>query len=55
VDGKQLPFEMVREKIAAYLQERVWRQAVRQYIQILAASADIRGVDLKAAASPLVQ
>ena len=55
VDGKQLPFEMVREKIAAYLQERVWRQAVRQYIQILAASAEIRGVDLKAAASPLVQ
>jgi peptidyl-prolyl cis-trans isomerase C len=55
VDGRQLPFEAVQEKIAAYLEERVWRQAVRQYIQILAARADIRGVDLKGATSPLVQ
>jgi peptidyl-prolyl cis-trans isomerase C len=55
VDGRQLPFEAVQEKIAAYLEERVWRQAVRQYIQILAASAEIQGVELKAAASPLVQ
>ena len=55
VDGRQLPFEAVHEKIAAYLEERVWRQAVRQYIHILAASADIRGIDLDAATSPLVQ
>jgi len=55
VDGRQLPFEAARERIAAYLEERVWRQAVRQYISILAASAEIRGVDLGAATSPLVQ
>ncbi len=55
VKGRQLPFETAHEKIAAYLEERVWRQAVRQYISILAASAEIRGVDLKAATSPLVQ
>jgi peptidyl-prolyl cis-trans isomerase C len=55
VKGRQLPFEAVHKKIAAYLEERVWRQAVRQYISLLAASAEIRGVDLKAATSPLVQ
>ncbi len=54
VDGRQLPFEAVDKKIAAYLEERVWRQAVRHYIRILAAGAEIRGVDLEAAASPLV-
>jgi peptidyl-prolyl cis-trans isomerase C len=55
VEGRQLPFEAVWEKIAAYLEERVWRHAVRQYIQVLAASAEVRGIDLKAATSPLVQ
>ena len=55
VEGRQLPFDAVHKKIAAYLEERVWRQAVRQYISILAASAEIRGVDLQAATSPLVQ
>jgi peptidyl-prolyl cis-trans isomerase C len=55
VEGRQLPFEVVQEKIAAYLEERVWRQPVHQYIQILAARAEIKGIDLKAAASPLVQ
>jgi peptidyl-prolyl cis-trans isomerase C len=55
VEGRQLPFDAVHGKIAAYLEERVWRQAIRQYISILAASADVRGVDLKPATSPLVQ
>jgi len=55
IEGRQLPFAAVHNKIAAYLEERVWRQAVRQYISILAASAEIRGVNLRAATSPLVQ
>jgi len=55
VAGRQLPFDAVHRKIAAYLEERVWRQAVRQYISILAACAEIRGVDLKPSTSPLVQ
>jgi peptidyl-prolyl cis-trans isomerase C len=55
VDGKPLPFQSVQEKIASYLEERVWRQAVRQYIQVLIGSADITGIKLQGASSPLVQ
>jgi peptidyl-prolyl cis-trans isomerase C len=55
IDGKTLPFEAVQEKIAAYLEERVWRQAVRQYIQLLIGSSTITGIELSGSASPLVQ
>jgi peptidyl-prolyl cis-trans isomerase C len=55
IEGKTLPFETVQAKIAAYLEERVWRRAVRQYIELLAGSARITGVDLRTASSPLVQ
>jgi peptidyl-prolyl cis-trans isomerase C len=55
VEGRQLPFEAVRERIAAYLGEHVRRQASAQYIALLAGRADIRGIDLAGASSPLVQ
>ena len=55
VCGRPLPFEAVHEKIAAYLDDRVWRQAVRQYVGLLIGSADIQGIDLKGSVSPLVQ
>jgi peptidyl-prolyl cis-trans isomerase C len=55
VNGRPLPFETVHQKIADYLEERVWRQAVRQYIELLIGAAKIRGIDLKGSASPLVQ
>jgi peptidyl-prolyl cis-trans isomerase C len=55
IDGRLLPFEAVHKKIAEYLEERVWRQAVRQYVELLVGSADIQGIDLKGSASPLVQ
>jgi peptidyl-prolyl cis-trans isomerase C len=55
VDGKPLPFQSVQEKIASYLEERVWRQAVRQYIRVLIGAADITGIELEGASSPLVQ
>lgn len=55
VEGKTLPFEAVQDKIATYLEERVWRQAVRQYIELLAGNANIAGIAFKGAASPLVQ
>jgi peptidyl-prolyl cis-trans isomerase C len=55
VDGEPLPFESVQQKIAKYLEERVWRQAVRQYIQLLIGAADITGIELAGASSPLVQ
>lgn len=54
IDGRQLPFEMVRERIAEYLTERVRHSAYRQYVQILAGKADVSGIDLNAATSPLV-
>jgi peptidyl-prolyl cis-trans isomerase C len=55
VEGRQLPFEAVRARIAAYLDEHVRRQASAQYIALLVGRADIRGIDLAGAASPLVQ
>jgi peptidyl-prolyl cis-trans isomerase C len=38
ITGKILPFESVRDKIAAYLEEASWRRAVAQYISILASA-----------------
>lgn len=54
-EGRTLPFEKVQDKIAQYLEERVWRQAVRQYIELLVGRAEITGIVLKGASSPLVQ
>ena len=53
--GKPLPFEGVRERIARYLEDAAWRTAVRQYLQILVGRAEIEGIALAGAASPLVQ
>jgi peptidyl-prolyl cis-trans isomerase C len=55
VCGQPLPFEAVHEKIAAYLDDRVWRQAVRQYVGLLIGAADIKGIELQGSVSPLVQ
>ena len=55
IDGRQLPFDMVRDKIADYLQEASWRRAVAQYVRILAGQAEIDGADIDAATSPLVR
>lgn len=54
-EGKALPFEQARERIATYLEERSWRRAVAQYISLLAGQARIDGFDLPGAATPLVQ
>lgn len=53
--GEPLAFEQVRPLIEEYLHERSWRQAVSQYIQVLAGESDIVGVDLRGAPGPLVQ
>jgi len=45
-EGRPLAFEQVREHIAAYLDEAVRRRALSQYIAVLAARADIGGIDL---------
>lgn len=55
VEGEQLPFEAVEEKIRLYLQEHNYRCAVNQYIQLLAGEADISGIDIVGADSLLVQ
>lgn len=55
VEGRQMPFEQARERIATYLEERTWRRAVAQYITLLAGQARIEGFDLPGASSPLVQ
>jgi peptidyl-prolyl cis-trans isomerase C len=55
IEGRQLPFEAVRDKIADYLREHVWRRAVSQYLQLLVGQAEIRGIDLNGATTPLVQ
>jgi len=55
VSGRALPFEAVRNRIAASLEESTWRRAVAQYIALLAGQARIIGFDLPAATSPLVQ
>lgn len=46
VDGEVLPFDFVSERIAGWLEASTWSKAVSQYIAILAAEAEITGIDL---------
>jgi peptidyl-prolyl cis-trans isomerase C len=55
IAGRRLPFDQVRGRIAAELAARVEARSLRQYVQMLAGRARIEGVDLAAAATPLVQ
>jgi len=55
IDGRELPYEAVRRRIADYLDEAVHRQALRQYVTVLAGRAVVTGVDLGGHAGPLVQ
>lgn len=55
IDGEQLPFEHVAQRIAAWLEAASWSRAVAQYIGILAGQATITGIALDAADGPLVQ
>jgi peptidyl-prolyl cis-trans isomerase C len=48
IDGRDLPFEAVHDRIADYLAEAVERRALAQYVSILAAAAAIVGIDLRA-------
>lgn len=53
--GTQQPFEAVRGAVEAALRQQAYVAALRQYLQVLAGEAAVEGVDLDAAASPLVQ
>ncbi len=55
IDGEQLPFDFVQQRIAGWLEASTWSKAVSQYIAILAADATITGIDLLGADGPLVQ
>ena len=55
IDGKQLPYDMVEERILGYLEDQVQRRATSQYIQLLIGAANIKGIDLDGEESPLVQ
>ena len=55
LEGKQLPFEAVKERIADDLRRQSWQRAFSQYIQLIAGQAKISGFKLKASDSPLVQ
>lgn len=55
VDGQQMPLEHVESKIKVYLDEKVRRKAIAQYIELLIADADIKGFEFDVTNSPLVQ
>jgi peptidyl-prolyl cis-trans isomerase C len=48
-EGRPLPFEIVGERIAAYLTERARRTATAQYIARLVSRAEITGIELAGA------
>jgi peptidyl-prolyl cis-trans isomerase C len=50
IPGRQLPFDLARERIAEYLTERAERMGLAQFLARLAARAGITGVDLPSAA-----
>ncbi len=47
IEGRDLPYHLVRERICAYLGEAVRRRALAQYVAVLAGRADLRGVDFE--------
>ena len=55
VDGALLPFDAVKSEIAENLSRQAWQRALHQYLQILVGRANIEGVTLEGAESPLVQ
>ncbi|MEQ9606683.1 MAG: peptidylprolyl isomerase [Kiloniellaceae bacterium] len=55
IDGRQLLFEMVEQRIADYLQAASWQRALAQYIRVLAGAAEVEGIELGGTETPLVQ
>jgi len=53
--GQAQSFEAVRGAVANSLRQQTFVTALRQYLSLLAGQADIRGIDLDAADTPLVQ
>lgn len=55
VPGEVLPFDVARPRIEQRLKEAVESRALAQYITLLAGEAEVSGVELNAASTPLVQ
>ena len=55
IEGQPLPYEAVATAIRTQLQQGVWQKALVQYLQTLISAADVRGIALQGADSPLVQ
>ena len=55
IPGRELPFDLVREAIAAWLIAGSREAAIRQYIAMLVGRAAITGIDLGGSSTPLVQ
>ncbi len=53
--GTAPPFEAVRAAVAQSLRQQAFATALRQYLSLLAGRARVEGVELDAAATPLVQ
>ncbi len=53
IEGRQLPFEAVRDRVADYLRTACWQRAVSQYLTILAGENTVEGIDLVGPDGPL--
>lgn len=53
--GTAAEFDAVRATVALTLRQQAWVNALRQYLQVLAGAAELEGVSLEAAETPLVQ
>ncbi|GGB52110.1 peptidylprolyl isomerase [Shewanella inventionis] len=55
IAGNQLPYDLVKQRITTYLNEKVKRKAIAQYIRHLISQANIDGFEFDIDASPLMQ
>ena len=55
VAGRDLPYDQAKPAVERLLTSSSWQRAVSQYLRILAGRAEIAGISLPGAATPLVQ
>jgi len=56
IEGRVLPFDAaLKRRVADYLTECAWQRGIHQYLQLLVGKAEIEGITLEGAGSPLVQ
>ncbi|TEA77989.1 peptidylprolyl isomerase [Allopusillimonas ginsengisoli] len=55
LDGAELPFEAVSQRIEQYLRDYVSHKAIQQYLTLLVSRAKVQGVSLDVPHGPLLQ